>query len=142
MERIKYAALNSRQKESYNFHKVAAILADYGYASLWLNDDYRGADFIAVGVVDVMKVQLKSRFTVDKKYVGKSIFVAAPIQKSWYLYPHDATVQFLQERHVYVGSASWNENGGYSVLTPGQQIIDFLSQYKLDDSTAPAATEN
>ncbi len=141
MERIKYAELNSRQKESYNFHKLAAILADFGYTSLWLNDDYLGADFIAVGLTDVRKVQLKSRFTVDKKYAGKSIFVAAPIQANWYLYPHDATVQFLEERSIYVGSVSW-ANGAYSTAAPSPHIIDFLAQYRLDGSTAPPATPN
>lgn len=32
MDKIKYSELNSKQQENFNFHKVASILADYGYA--------------------------------------------------------------------------------------------------------------
>ena len=53
--------LNGKAREMYNFHKVAAVLADYGYTCMWLSNDWNGADFIAVhidGVSDI-KVQLK-----------------------------------------------------------------------------------
>ena len=75
---IKYSDLNSRQKENYNFQKVAGELADYGYNCLRLNDDWQGADFLAVHINgdDVLKVQLKGRFTIDDKYLGKNIFIA------------------------------------------------------------------
>lgn len=48
LSKITYKNLNARQKENYNYHKVAATLADYGYNSMRLNDDWQGADFIAV----------------------------------------------------------------------------------------------
>ena len=48
MEKINYNDLNSKQKENYNYHKVASALADYGYDSMRLNNDWQGADFIAV----------------------------------------------------------------------------------------------
>lgn len=48
LKKIIYTELNSKQKENYNFHKVASALADYGYNSMRLNDDWQGADFIAV----------------------------------------------------------------------------------------------
>tara|TARA_Y100000385_G_scaffold273944_1_gene316450 strand:+ start:108 stop:320 length:213 start_codon:yes stop_codon:yes gene_type:complete len=65
--KIKYSQLNSKQKENYNFHKVASALADYGYDSMRLNNDWQGADFIAVKNDEMLKVQLKGRFTVDIK---------------------------------------------------------------------------
>jgi hypothetical protein len=71
MEKINYNDLNSKQKENYNYHKVAAALADYGYDSMRLNNDWQGADFIAVKDDEMLKVQLKGRFTIDKKYIGK-----------------------------------------------------------------------
>ncbi len=46
-DRIQYANLNAKQKETYNFQKFSSILADYGFATLKLNDDWNGADFIA-----------------------------------------------------------------------------------------------
>ena len=42
--KIDYNQLNSKQKENYNFHKVASALADYGYDSMRLNNDWQGAD--------------------------------------------------------------------------------------------------
>lgn len=44
---INYKQLNSRQKERYNFQKIAALLADYGYACIKLDDDWQSADFLA-----------------------------------------------------------------------------------------------
>jgi hypothetical protein len=72
LKKISYHNLNSKQKENYNFHKVAAALADYGYNSLRLNDDLQGADFIAVNGDNMLKVQLKGRFTVDKNSLEKA----------------------------------------------------------------------
>lgn len=46
--RIDYKNLNSRQQENYNFAKLAAVLADYGFTALRLSDDWKGADLIAV----------------------------------------------------------------------------------------------
>ena len=67
--KVNYNELNAKQKENYNFHKVAAALAEYGYNSMRLNDDWQGADFIAVKGDEMLKIQLKGRFTVDKKYL-------------------------------------------------------------------------
>jgi hypothetical protein len=45
--RIRYAELNAKQKEIYNFQKVAALLAEYGFNCIKLADDWQGADFLA-----------------------------------------------------------------------------------------------
>ena len=34
-KRISYNELNSRQQENYNFQKVVALLADYGFNCMW-----------------------------------------------------------------------------------------------------------
>lgn len=47
LRRISYNALNARQKENFNFQKVSAVLADYGFVTLRLCDDWQGADFLA-----------------------------------------------------------------------------------------------
>ena len=70
MEKINYIDLNSKQKENYNYHKVAAALAEYGYDSMRLNNDWQGADFIAVKNDEMLKVQLKGRFTINHNYKG------------------------------------------------------------------------
>lgn len=112
MKKIKYSDLNSRQKENYNFHKVASALADYGYNSMRLNDDWQGADFIAVKNDEMIKVQLKGRFTVDKKYLGKEIYIAFIEDGNIKYYSHDEAVNILPQN--IKDSISWSERGGYS----------------------------
>ena len=77
-EPIPYADLNSRQKENYNFHKIAARLANFGFNCLRLTDDWQGADFIACHIdgETFLKVQLKGRLVIDRKYQGKDIHIA------------------------------------------------------------------
>ena len=104
-EKIEYNLLNSKQKENYNFHKVASALADYGYNSLRLNDDWQGADFIAINGEDMLKVQLKGRFTVDKKYIGKEIYIAFIENNIIKLYKHDEAVKMLSNN--IIKSKSW-----------------------------------
>ena len=112
MKKIKYSELNSRQKENYNFHKVASALADYGYNSMRLSDDWQGADFIAVKNDEMIKVQLKGRFTVDKKYLGKEIYIAFIEDGNIKFYSHDEAVNILPQN--IKNSISWSERGGYS----------------------------
>ena len=85
---IVYADLNSRQKENYNFHLVAARLAEYGYNSMRVTDDWQGADFIACHIDGdrFMKVQLKGRMTLDQKYEGKDIHIAFRHGDQCYVY--------------------------------------------------------
>lgn len=45
--RIDIGKLNSRQLEAHRFQKVSAVLADFGYQTIRLSDDWNGADFIA-----------------------------------------------------------------------------------------------
>jgi hypothetical protein len=90
LKKIEYSELNSKQKESYNFQKVSGVLADYGYTTIRLSDDWQGADFIAQHVSgEFVKVQLKGRLEVNKKYIGKDIFMCFKHKENWYLGPHD-----------------------------------------------------
>jgi hypothetical protein len=90
-EKVDYKSLNARQKEQFNFQKVSAVLADYGFRTIALGDDWQGADFIAhhIDGVEFLKVQLKGRLSFDKKYEGKDLWVCFRDVDKWYLYPHD-----------------------------------------------------
>jgi hypothetical protein len=112
LQKIDYKDLNARQKENYNYHKVAAALADYGYNSMRLNDDWQGADFIAVNGDILIKVQLKGRFTLDKKYIGKDIYVAFIEDSIVKIYNHDDALSVVPEN--LLSTKSWVENGLYS----------------------------
>jgi len=77
LKKIIYSELNSRQKEIFNFQKVAAHLADYGFNCIKLADDWQGADFLAYHIngSNTLKVQLKSRISIAKKYQEKSLYI-------------------------------------------------------------------
>ena len=109
---VNYKDLNSKQKENYNFFKVASALADYGYDSMRLNNDWQGADFIAVKDEEMLKVQLKGRFTIDKKYLGKDIYIAFIENEQVRIYRHDEVVEMLPDN--IKASASWAKSGLYS----------------------------
>lgn len=126
-EKIDYYKLNARQKENYNFHKVASALAYYGYDSMRLNNDWEGADFISVNKDEMIKVQLKSRFTVAKKYLYKDIFIAFIEDGQVKIYNHDEAVSLLSEN--IITSKSWVNDGAYTMnKTPVayEQIITKL----------------
>lgn len=112
--KIEYSKLNSRQKENYNFHKVASALANYGFNSMRLKDDWQGADFIAVNISDgeIIKVQLKGRFTIDKKYINKGIYIVFIEDEKIKIYQHDSVLEIIQDNTK--DSVSWKERGSYS----------------------------
>ena len=131
---VPYQALNSRQKENYNFQKVAARLADYGYNCLRLTDDWQGADFMACHIdgETVLKVQLKGRLTIDKKYLGKSIQVAFFHGQDCYIYDHDAFVLHLEHKGLIgADSVTWHQAGGRSWPFPPSWALKFLSEYRI-----------
>lgn len=134
LTRIRYEDLNSRQRESYNFHKVAAVLSDYGYTSIRLSDDWEGADFIAVHIdgQTSLRVQLKGRLTFAKKYLGKGLFIAFPNKSDWYLYPHDEVQEEVFALKPYGTTRSWRESGGYSVGGLGKRMREILEPYRLN----------
>ena len=132
-KRIKYQELNSRQKENFNYQKVASELADYGFNCMWLNDDWQGADFIACHIDGALfiKVQLKGRLTLDKKYNGKEIHVAFNQGGQWYIYPHDQLQSELLAMGLMLGSKSWDETGTYSWPNLSRNLAGHMAQYAI-----------
>lgn len=135
LNHIKYDNLNSRQKERYNFQKLAGLLADYGFSSIKLDDDWQGADFLAQHIdgFTFIKVQLKGRLTFNKKYIGKNIFIAFPYLGNWYLFDHDELLQSFLEvfSNQMATSISWVQLGEYSWNSLSRQILTLLESCRL-----------
>ena len=131
--RAAYEDMNARQQENYNFHKIAAVMAEYGYNSIRLSDDWEYADFIAIHIDgDTMRrVQLKGRFGFDKKYRGKNLWIAFRDSKSEeiYVYPHDKLLSHYITR--FEGTVAWQKNGNYHF--PSRTFADkkLLAPYRL-----------
>ena len=130
---VAYAALNSRQRENHNFQKVSALLADYGYVTLRLSDDWQGADFIAQHIdgQTFLRVQLKSRMGVARKYRNRGLWLCFPHRGHWYLCPHDALLEFMLAECNIGSTASWATKGEYTQLAPGKKHLDYLQRYQL-----------
>jgi hypothetical protein len=134
LKRVAYEDLNSRQQEGFNFQKVSAVLADFGYVTIRLTSDWSGADFIAQHLdgVSFLKVQLKGRLTFAKKYCEKGLFICFRDKDHWYLYPHDEVLEKILEEGLLTGTSSWDQKGGYDFpyLTP--RLKTALKPYLLE----------
>jgi hypothetical protein len=133
-KQITYTSLNSRQKENYNFQKIAARMADYGFNCIRLTDDWQGADFIAIHIdgETFLKVQLKGRLVIDKKYLGKDVHIAFLYGDDLYLYNHDKFVQHLEGSGLIgAESVTWHENGQRSWPVPPSWAITYLAEYRI-----------
>jgi hypothetical protein len=135
---ISYNELNSKQKESYNFQIVSAILADFGFVTIRMSSDWGGADFIAQHKDGkFLKVQLKSRLTFSKKYLGKDkeLYICFKDMDRWYLYPHDEMLKQNLDRK-YIGKKFWDEHEDYSNPKPSKGQTQLLEAYELKPGQA------
>jgi hypothetical protein len=132
-KKIQYKDLNSRQKENFNYQKVSGVLADYGFVTMRLSDDWHGADFIAQHIdgQTLLRVQLKSRMSIAKKYLGKDLIICFNEHCDWYFVPHDEFVAWALENTPIGTTHSWNEKGEYSMPYLPKHLKDKLEQYKL-----------
>ncbi len=131
--RVAYRNLNSRQKEAFNFQKVSAVLADYGFTTIRLSSDWRGADFIAQHLdgLTFLKIQLKSRLTFEKKYLNQELFICFPHGGEWFLYPHDGFLRKVIASGRIKKSISWTKKSAYSFPTLPRKIRELLEPYRL-----------
>ena len=129
-KKITYSELNAKSQEMYNFQKASAVLADYGFTTMWLNNDWEGADFIAVhadGMTSI-KVQLKGRLSFARKYKGKDIYICFIDSGNTYLYPHDHVLSIVESR---ISDKTWESKGTWSASKLSQYFFELLQEYKL-----------
>jgi hypothetical protein len=135
---VEYGDLNARAKENYNFHQIAAKLAEYGFAGMRLSDDYGGADFLSIHndpnkAAIVLKVQLKGRLTFDKKYIDKDIFIAFRENDRVYVYPHDELKNRIQEAEKSRSTkhSEWWDHGSRSWPSIPKFQQHILDEYEI-----------
>ena len=139
LKRIDPQKLNGKQKEIYNFQKSAALLADFGFNCIKLSDDWEGADFLAhhFDGKPTLRVQLKSRLTIDRKYLGQELWMNFPSSGTWYLVPHDKLVETIGETTNWLNTSSWQENGSYSSANPSPRLLQQLHSFAVEAAEAP-----
>jgi len=129
----------SQVREVINRNTVVSLALDQGFnAFLPVYDG--GVDFILYRESDglVRKVQLKGRWTIDRKYLDRDIWVAFPIAGDWYLMPHDVMVA-LAEADGVTKTASWMDGGAYSKPRPSKATIAACAPYRFTPIEAVVA---
>jgi len=130
LKKIEYKDLNDKQKENYNFQKVSAILADYGYITIRLHDDWKGADFVALHINgSSLMVQLKSRLTFDKKYLKKNLQICFRDNNNWYIYDHDKLLN--EYSSSFESTDSWRKKGLYHKPQLSKSDIKYFEEFLL-----------
>ena len=133
----------SQVREVVNRNTVVSLALEQGFnAFLPVYDG--GVDFILYRESDsvLRKVQLKSRWTIDQKYMNREIWVAFPIAGDWYLMPHDEMYK-AGEADGITGTASW-KNGSYSRSRLSAAAISQCAPYRfarIAEVAAEAADE-
>ena len=132
LEKIKYPRLSPRQQENYNYTKVASALAEYGFQTIKLSDDWQTADFIAqhIDKKTFLKVQLKSKLCISKKYTNKDLWICFREKNHFYLYPHAEVMEHILSNYNVGNTESWKKNGIYYWPSLPKKISNFLKQYK------------
>ena len=140
-KQITYRKLNSRQQETYNFQKISAVLADFGYLTIRLSDDWNGADFIAqhFETKAFLKVQLKSRLTFDKKYHDQDLYICFRDgdHGHWYMYNHKELLEKVLAEGQIGGTKTWLEDKPYHFPILSAHLKDLLEPYRIPDVVAP-----
>lgn len=131
LEKISYSDLNAKQKESYNYQKISAILADFGFTTIPLNDDYLGADFLAIHCFSqkIFKIQLKARLTYYKEYLkNEDLLICFPYNNNWYFYNHkEFSEKIIQLKPNILNTLSW-QKGKYTWKSLNEVLIQLLKK--------------
>ena len=136
--KVNYQDLNARQREVYNFHNIGARLAQHGYASYPIRDDWNGGDMFARHMLtgQSLTIQIKSRVTFDKKYLGKGLYIGFPLLDAVYVYPHDQIlnryIELRSQRDLPLGdNEAWSRDGLVHWVKPTKEMLDLLKPYEL-----------
>ena len=105
---------SAQVREVINRNTVVSLALEQGFnAFLPVYDG--GIDFILYRESDgaTRNVQLKARWTIERKYVGRNIWIAFPHENDWYLMQHDEMLKVAEAEGV-TQTASWLQGSAYS----------------------------
>lgn len=125
--------LSSGAIEVVNRNALVSLALTKGYIAFLPVYD-AGVDLILYNeeTDDVLKVQLKSRWTIDTKYIGRGIAIAFPDRGCWYLVPHDDLVT-MAEGYGFTGQNSWTKpRGAYSYAPLSRRMIEDLRPFRFE----------
>ena len=109
-------------------------MAEYGFTTILLNDDWNGADFIALhfNKKSIIKIQLKGGLTFNKNYIGKDLYIAFREKNIWYLYPHDFLLECFKKETKPEIDKKWKEKGTYFNTKLSKWMKEMLSEFIIE----------
>lgn len=128
--------LSSQEVEFLNRSEVIPAFVRSGFTPFIPEWD-SGIDFIAYRERDnaLIKIQLKSRWAIDKKYIDRNIAICFPsnsyVNRDWYLCKHDEMVKWTGESTNYLNSQSWLEKGIYNLPRMSQAVTEQMQRFKI-----------
>ncbi len=135
--------MNTRATELKNKYEFINLVLPFEF-SPFIPEFDDGIDFILHRERDNvhLNIQLKSRWLVDRKYFGRSIWIAFPDnaepKRNWYLAPHDLMVAHGQMK--FAQSKSWAD-GVYHRAAPAAGWQSEYAGYRVDVILAKEKTE-
>ena len=144
-ERISFeekSGRNSKQIETYNFHKAASVLAEYGFDCIRLSNDWHWADFLAHhrDTGRTLSVQLKTCLHIDRKFdASKDLYICFTLDGTgnWYLLRYDRLMEIVQEASPHwLGSNRWHSQDHYFSYRGNKAIREALNDYAYSPSFA------
>jgi hypothetical protein len=134
----------SQVREVINRNTVVSLALEQGF-NVFLPTYDGGIDFNLHRESDglIRKVQLKGRWTIDQKYIGRDIWIAFPIAGDWYLMPHEKMVEWAEKDGI-TETIAWAEGGLYSRPRPSAAVINQCASYRfapISEVAAEAAAE-
>jgi hypothetical protein len=119
--------------------QVAEVINRNTVVSLALAQDFNaflpvydgGIDFVLHRERDdqLRKVQLKARWTIDRKYLNRDIWIAFPDDGIWYLAPHDLMVR-EGDAHGVTRTDSWIKKGLYSRTRLSAELVKEYAPFR------------
>ena len=121
---------NSRTIEMQNRLGLINVAYRQGYVA-YLPVVDEGIDLILYREADrdLLKIQLKSRWCIGKKYTDRDISVAFPEDGVWYLAPHDEMVEMAKALGFGINTVSWKRDGGYDRRVMGIRLKRAMQTY-------------
>jgi hypothetical protein len=130
--------LSAKAIELLNMHELTAELMARGW-NVYLPVYDEGIDLLATrnDVSEVIRIQLKSRWSIDRKYVGRPIEIAYKDRGTWYLAPHEAMV-LAGEQEGYCAQTSWTgDKGMWNVATMSVRLAERMAPHALSNRLGP-----
>ncbi len=130
---IDFEKLTNTHKRQYNYLKVSAALASYGFFSQELLPNNEPADFIAHhhSGTSQLSVLLKSRLTLASHLEHQNLSIAFYERGYWYVYPHDDVMDFACQTSSITNTTSWQQKGMYTFPQLSDKYRQFLKPWRL-----------